>query len=229
MPIVFVRNDDVGPLTPELEQVSTLLLQEEVPVSHAVIPARLTPACEAWLQRLLEEYPDLVEIHQHGWQHLDYGGEGEFGPGRSYAEQYQDIQRGQHLLYTRFGARVVPCFTPPWHRYTRDTLRVLAALRFTCFSTKHTHKIPERDAYPLRVLPVHLNLLRRDQQGWVVKRETEWQSEWQALRSRVEPLGLLLHHEHFRSRDDLQRLRHCLRFLKAEGVVFQKLSEGAKR
>jgi peptidoglycan/xylan/chitin deacetylase (PgdA/CDA1 family) len=225
MKMVFVRNDDVGTLTKELEQVSTLLCQEDVPVSHAVIPGQLTPDSVSWLQQLLREYPALVEIHQHGWKHRDYGGQGEFGATRSYQEQYQDIYQGKMVLQHYFGERFSPCFTPPWHRYTGDTLQVLAILGFSGFSTKHTHQIPMAGQYPFQIVPIHLNVLQRSQEGWAVKREEELQGEWRNLASYASPLGILLHHEHFRTREALRILRRFLLFLKEEGVVFCKLND----
>lgn len=228
MKTVFIRNDDVGPLTKELQQVSYLLWENHVPVSHAVIPGQLTLDCVAWLHRFLAECPELLEIHQHGWKHIDHGNKAEFGPERRYQEQYQDIAQGKSVLYHFFGTEVFPCFTPPWHRYTTDTLQILAELEFSGFSTKHTHKIPAEQKYPFQMIPIHLNLLKRANQGWVVKSEEEWQAEWQALRLQTECVGILLHHEHFQTRKDLDMLQRFINVLQREGVIFQKLGDLVK-
>jgi hypothetical protein len=49
--------------------------------------------------------PDLIELDQHGWQHTNHettGRKCEFGPSRSYEQQYADIAQGKALLEAAF-------------------------------------------------------------------------------------------------------------------------------
>lgn len=149
---IFIRDDDVGELTPALKVFSQTFARRGLPVSYQIIPERLTDECAAYLRDLRAEFPGLVELGQHGLRHqmmvrgkLEFY---EFGPERTYDQQFADIQEGTDLLRTRLGddsaSRI---FTPPRHRFNRDTLRAARALGFRVLSSSNYTRTIYRAAY----------------------------------------------------------------------------------
>lgn len=133
----FLRDDDIDEEEESLRHLLDIGLSRGVPINLAVIPARLTPLGTRLLKNYKKMHPNLLELHQHGWQHLNHeetGRKCEFGVSRSFAQQLEDIGRGQTLLEETFGERFFPAFTPPWNRCTDETLAVLDALDFKVFS-----------------------------------------------------------------------------------------------
>ena len=148
---VFIRDDDVGALTPEFRRFFQLFHDREIPVSYQIIPERLTQECADFLLAAQKARPDLVEFGQHGLRHemmvrgkLEFY---EFGPERSLAQQSQDIAAGRDLLRKRLGEAAVPVFTPPRHRYDRNTLKALSGNEFSIFSASSYLKPHHRLAY----------------------------------------------------------------------------------
>jgi hypothetical protein len=149
---IFIRDDDVGDRTPALESFTTLFAGRKLPVSYQIIPELLTEAGATWMLQLREANPTLVEFGQHGLRHhMMVGGKRvnfEFGPQRSYDQQRADIRQGRELLRLRLGddsaARI---FTPPRHRYDRNTLKALKAEGFSVLSASAYTSLRHRLAY----------------------------------------------------------------------------------
>jgi hypothetical protein len=148
---IFVRDDDVGDLTPEFRRFFQLFYDRQIPVSYQIIPERFTQACADFLLAARKARPELVEFGQHGLRHemmvrgkLEYY---EFGPERSFAQQSRDIAEGRSLLRQRLGDTPAPVFTPPRHRYDRNTLKALAQQGFSIFSASSYLKPHHRLAY----------------------------------------------------------------------------------
>ena len=85
-----------------------------------------------YLNTLIKDYPNLIEVVQHGLRHKSYAvTEGEknfeFGFQRNYAEQRQEIQEGRLLLQKLFPVGLTPSFTPPWDVLNQDTVNALVA------------------------------------------------------------------------------------------------------
>ncbi len=139
MTVVFLRDDDAGALTPELRQFAAVFEGAGLPVSYQVIPAKLTDECAEWFKARKAAAPDLYEIGQHGMTHHVTVGDvirnHEFGPERDYVEQLSLISEGRAILDAKLGdAWNHRLFTPPQHKFNRDTLRALAASGFSVIS-----------------------------------------------------------------------------------------------
>ncbi len=149
MPRYFIRNDDVGARTPALERFVETFLRAELPVSYQVIPLKLTDDCARWLSGLRAQHPQLIEFGQHGLRHeMMVRGKRvwrEFGPERDYDAQFSDIQLGKHLLEDALGP--ISIFTPPQHKYDRNTLRAAAHAGLEILSAAHYTPLPYRLAY----------------------------------------------------------------------------------
>jgi hypothetical protein len=151
---IFVRDDDVGALTPDFRGFFDAFAERGVPVSYQIIPEKLTEDCAAFLIAEQRRRPGLIDLGQHGLRHemmvrgkLEYY---EFGPERTYEQQLGDIRAGQALLRERLGeAAPITVFTPPRHRYDRNTLKALKAAGFQVLSASSYPGLKHRLAYGL--------------------------------------------------------------------------------
>jgi len=134
---IFFRDDDSDEDEETLRHLLDISLSRQVPLTLAVIPGKLTDATIQLFKRHKRAAPTLLEIHQHGWTHVNHEQEGrkcEFGPSRTYQEQYDDIARGKAIMEQAFPLRFFPAFTPPWNRCTQETFKVLDELGFQVLS-----------------------------------------------------------------------------------------------
>ncbi|HTI30522.1 MAG TPA: DUF2334 domain-containing protein, partial [Sphingomonas sp.] len=136
---LFLRDDDAGALTPELVQFAAVFESAGLPVSYQIIPDKLTDECAAWIRARKAAAPDLYEFGQHGMTHHTMVDgvlkNHEFGPERDYRDQLALIEQGRDILDAKVGdAWERTLFTPPQHKFTRDTLRALAASGYAVLS-----------------------------------------------------------------------------------------------
>ena len=188
---VFFRDDDVDEDEATLRRLLKLFAARQVPLVLGVIPARLSTACIA----LLQPFSASVELVQHGWQHVNHettDRKCEFGASRSWAEQRDDLSRGQARMNEAFGKQWFPAFIPPWNRCTEVTEQALRQLGFQVLSKLH-----ESEAKAIATLPelsVTLDLFR-----WKAGAQLKPVAElWQAITQQIQqgrPLGIMLHHK----------------------------------
>jgi hypothetical protein len=150
----FVRDDDIGELTDILRRFVEQFVSARIPVSYQVIPERLTDDCARYMLQMVREHPDLIEIGQHGLRHeMFLKGKRlkrEFGPERSLDQQTDDIAEGLALLRRHFGSDLpIQVFTPPQHKFDRNTLTAAAAAGHTVFSAASYPTAHHRLAYSL--------------------------------------------------------------------------------
>jgi hypothetical protein len=136
--IIFFRNDDVGlfsnePVSSELINMTNVFIEENIPVSHGVVPAEVNKDTIEWLKGIKAKHPTLIGIDQHGYKHVKHD-RGEFGGKRNYFEQRSDIAIGMDLMNRHFGHDFSHCFNAPWVHYNRDTKRICDELGFKVFS-----------------------------------------------------------------------------------------------
>lgn len=128
------------------------VVERQLPVSYQIIPERLTEECAAFLLEAKNAAPQRVEFGQHGLRHqMTVRGKllnHEFGPERTYDQQFADIQAGRSILTNRLGSDVdLRVFTPPRHRYDRATLRAIKAAGFPILSASSYTTPAHRAAY----------------------------------------------------------------------------------
>jgi predicted deacetylase len=151
-PTLFLRDDDVGPRNAAIERFVEIFLSRLIPVSYQIIPARLTADSADWLAALAARHPGLIEFGQHGHTHeMTVRGRRqwyEFGPERDRAEQRSVIAAGRARLAELLGAAWAGrLFTPPRHRYDRNTLRALADEGFGILSASFYPGLAHQLAY----------------------------------------------------------------------------------
>ncbi len=188
----FLRDDDIDVVEDSLARLLEVCRRQQAPVSLAVIPGGLTAEASAFLREQMARNPGMIELHQHGWKHLNHESQGrkcEFGASRPAGEQYADIAAGKARMDEAFGEAWFPAFTPPWNRCTGDTCRAIERLGFHVFSADHRVA-----GYRFRQAPVTLDLYR-----WkgnpALRPESEIASELAAQVEAGHPVGLLLHHK----------------------------------
>lgn len=131
---IFFRNDDVrNKLDDSLIRLTDLFIKRKIPICHAVEPANVGDEVVKWLIGIKEEYPNLIEIVQHGYAHkLNYkkiiwGKEkkGEFGGNRSYSDQKKEILMGKNLMDQYFRDKWFPLFTFPFGARNKASLKAV--------------------------------------------------------------------------------------------------------
>jgi hypothetical protein len=190
----FFRDDDGGWRDDRLAALLDLFAERAMPLDLALIPSDLGAGIAGELAGRCDRSEGRLGLHQHGLAHRNHEPEGrkcEFGPGRSHAEQLDDIAAGRGGLRARLGERVQPIFTPPWNRCTAVTGHCLAELGFTALSR-------ESRAEPLHVpglieLPVRFDWFAQRKRVRLGRLERA-----QLLASEIErardPVGLMFHH-----------------------------------
>ncbi len=149
---LFLRDDDVGAPTDALLAFHAAFAAHGLPVSYQVIPARLTDDCAAWLTENHTRAPGLVEIGQHGHTHeMIVSGKTEFyefGPERDLAAQHSVIEQGRAIMMEKLGDVMESrLFTPPRHRFNRDTLTALGRTGFGILSSSSYPRTMHQMAY----------------------------------------------------------------------------------
>ena len=148
----FIRDDDVGDLTGTLRGFVETFIAHSLPVSYQIIPSQLTAECAAYLATVRRTHPDLVQFGQHGLHHKMIVGrrelKREFGPERSFLDQKATIERGLEILHRELGDEApIKVFTPPQHKFDRNTVRAAAAAGHRVFSASSYPTLHHRFAY----------------------------------------------------------------------------------
>lgn len=221
----FFRDDDGGWEDDRLFALIELFVARSLPVTLAVIPNAIEDAAARRLTDVMDTAPRLVEVHQHGFAHLNHEPQGrqcEFGGSRPAAAQRVDIERGRARLADLFGPSVRPMFTPPWNRCTRATGHCLVELGFSVLSRD---ACAQPFAIPgLAELPVRWD--------WFAHRHHERLSSQAAglglatAAAAGEPTGIMLHHARMDG-TERQRLGELLDVLGHENAAVQTMWEVA--
>lgn len=146
MPVFYFRNDDVNTLDSELVEITRRLTEQGVPLTHAVEPANLAPETAAWLLAEKAKAPRLVEIMQHGYDHM-LREKGEFGGRRPYQSQLDDLRRGRRILEERFGDAFFPCLNFPFGPYNAASMRAADAVGYRVISSHFNQRLSRRVMY----------------------------------------------------------------------------------
>lgn len=150
----FVRDDDVGELTAALRYFVECFVSHRIPVSYQIIPSRLTPDCASYLLDVWSRNQELVAFGQHGLHHrMTLRGRElrrEFGPERSYADQRAAISEGLAILRERLGDEApIQVFTPPQHKFDRNTVRAASQVGYRIFSVSSYPTLHHQLAYAM--------------------------------------------------------------------------------
>lgn len=141
--IVFFRNDDVNRMEPGLVEITRVLAERGVGISHAVEPANLTDEVRDWL---LAERVRGVEIVQHGFAHAEHD-QGEFGGSRSAADQRADLSEGLRIMREAFGQQFFPAMSFPFGLYNDHSVPIIEELGYKVLTSHVRHQFRRRVYY----------------------------------------------------------------------------------
>jgi hypothetical protein len=193
------RDDDACEETARLHCLDALSRATCIPVSVAVIPARLQKS----LPRYLSTRDNFVVL-QHGYSHIDYSTTKakkiELGGNRPSDEIQAELSLGCHKLDEVLGEQFLPVLVPPWNRIEPRIYPALPSIGFCGLSTMQVRK----SVYPVaNLLQVNSHLdpvdWRRDR-GFIGEANALGQLlDHLSLRRLVgegesEPTGILTHH-----------------------------------
>jgi hypothetical protein len=193
------RDDDAVSATSQLEILDQLSQTFGVPVSIAVIPARLDESLPNFIQG-----QSHFSVLQHGYSHTSHATKGvkkiELGGERSLDSIETELSLGHQILTHAFPEHFVPVVVPPWNRIEPRTYKILQTVGLTGISIvrarKSTYVVPG-----LLQVNTHLDPISwRHGRGFIgsqiaiallhqhlyLRRTTD--------RCRDEPTGLLTHH-----------------------------------
>ena len=213
--IFFFRDDDAGWEDKRLFALLSLFEHLALPIDVAVIPMAITDGLAQKLRARVEAAPERLSVHQHGFSHTsreESGRNCEFGPSRSFAEQYADINVGKQLLEEYLGDIVAPFFTPPWNRCTEVTGKCLVESGFTILSRDAT--APPLNLAGLQEVPISVDWFAKRKSDKTTRMSREEFGEMLASKVRQsETVGLMFHHAEMD--DDEQALASEMLFLLA--------------
>ena len=192
---LFFRDDDVDEDEASLRKLLKLFLCNKTPVNLGVIPGRLTNGAIDLLSDYAGTNPGLLELNQHGWQHLNHECEGrksEFGPSRTFDVQLADIALGQMKMTAAFRPHWFPVFIPPWNRCTAATGQALDQLGFRVLSRDRSQ--PPIMGSRFREIPITLDLYRWSGSPRLRSVE-ELVNELIEQIAKEDRIGLMLHHK----------------------------------
>ncbi len=192
---LFFRDDDVDEDEESLQRLLRLFSGRDTPINLAIIPGLLTDGAIELLKECQAGKPGLICLNQHGWRHVNHEREGrkcEFGSSRSFAEQFEDIARGQARLNEAFGDNWFPAFIPPWNRCAEVTFQALDQLGYQVFSAKQGGAAVT--GYGFQEISITLDLYRW-QGGASLKPPEEIVDDLIAQLLQRQTIGLMLHHK----------------------------------
>lgn len=198
---VFFRNDDVDEEVESLRVLLDLFLSAQTPLNLEITPGLMTEDAAALLRDRKSrhpELPDLIELNQHGWRHVNHEWHGrkcEFGPSRSFDQQFTDIAAGARILEDAFGEGFSRVFTPPWNRCTAETVDALKRLNFRALSRLDRGDSPNAElGEGVPEISVTLDLFRW-RGGARMKTPRELGAELIAQLTSFGTVGVMLHHK----------------------------------
>lgn len=217
----FFRDDDAGWEDARLFELLDVFADYNAPIDLAVIPKSISRKTAACLRKRLEESPESISAHQHGYAHVNHeqtGRKCEFGDSRSSELQHADIAAGKALLNDLLGPNAESIFTPPWNRCTVATAICLRLEGFRVLSRDIT--ATQFGTPGLSELPVSVDWFGHRKSVRLTPNETG-ESLSKAASSQA-PVGVMLHHALIDD-EERQRIGELLELLSSHSRVHGRL------
>lgn len=239
--VVIFRNDDVQPWyrADALDAVNDVFAEEEIPVTHAVIPTiDGQPVTEsgdfcARLREMRAENPD-IEYALHGYDHgakTAFYRKSEFG-GLPADRQREMVAEGREALTNCVGP--TKTFVPPFNTHDRNTTLALREAGYTTVSANQWFNrgyYGEEDVFVADGM-VHVPSSESFVANWTTNQFKEPDALRASFESAYEDGSLYVQMLHYPTFDDerkVERLRSFVQFVKGhEDVKFTTLGEFAQ-
>jgi len=217
---IVIRIDDLGRDEEKSRKVLEMFLRHSLPVFCQVVPAWLTRGFISHFIALRNDCPRLMIINQHGFSHQSHNNGDErsyeFGPARTYTEQYQDILRGKEILEETFADAFWPFFTAPHDRYDQNTVLCLERLRYIGLFGPHIGPVTPASAATLQHIPC-VDGSSRKQGRRVALSCAELQERMTS--SPLALSGLVFHPLEFSSLEQIEQVAFLLDHMRREGTM----------
>ena len=256
MTILVFRNDDVrNTLDSSLVEITEIFIKNNIPVTHAVEPANVTPKVVDWLLKIKKKYPTLIELMQHGYDHQIKNNfkKGEFGGQRTYEEQFNNIRTGMELMDKYFGDLWFPAFNFPYAPYNLSAMKAVNECGFKVinshFNSHWTRKffyfvghllkkgyfLNHHVSWNLNYYP-NTNLFEIDMNISFIKKyiNEDTDSKMFNLKELIENtikysqyrvIGILLHHRYHNEFVKIKLLEDYIEWCKKQNFQFMSLSQ----
>lgn len=193
------RDDDAIEETPQLHRLDKLSRECEVPITIAVIPARLKDSLPEYLNGR-----NHISVVQHGYAHQSYAAKGqkkiEIGGLRELDDIARELLVGRKRLQDAFADQFLPVLVPPWNRIEARTYPILSRAGFRGLSSMWARKA-DYPAEGLLQVNTHLDPVNwRQDRGFIDENQAISQIHLHLFGRRTgyldsdEPTGVLTHH-----------------------------------
>lgn len=189
----WLRDDDAVDPSAALDRLFALTGSAAVPVTLAVIPARVGGSLA---ERAATEAGVTAAVH--GWSHENHAPSGEkkeeLGPHRPAETILAELGDAKIIVDSLFGALALPMLVPPWNRIDEALLPSLPGIGFTTLSA-----FGPAQAGPLKGLNTHVDLMewkaeRKGKEHTLLVAEIVAQLQARLDTGSSESIGLLSHH-----------------------------------
>ncbi len=254
--MMFFRNDDVrDTLDDSLIELTEIFIRHNIPITHAVEPANITPEVIKWLKEIKRKHPGIIEIMQHGYDHKikNKQKKGEFGGQRTYKEQYDEISAGKDLMNKYFGDLWFEAFNFPYAPYNPEAIKAVDDSKFLVLNSHFNRKFNRKIFYFIG------HLLKK---GYLYDHHVSWNLDYYPgtglfeidmnisfiskyhneetdckmvsletlknetrMYTRYKTIGLLLHHRYHNTPEKMKFVDDYLTWVKNEDVEFSTMKE----
>lgn len=193
---LFFRNDDVGWNLKDFDRLLSLFVTNHHKLNGAAIPSA---SLDSYPVGIFSEFKKNLQIHTHGFAHLDHQSEGkkaEFGSARSLDSVKKELQQAYANTQHIFGDLFFPAFTPPWNRIEDSWISLIHECGFRILSRDGDRK---NSIAGLGDLNVHIDL-HTSRKPVAYTPETLLQ-EVLSLQTPYNHVGIMIHHKHMAEAD----------------------------
>lgn len=149
---IFFRNDDAASPDKNLKRLIEIFNKNNAPLNLATIPKKANKEFVKWIQDL--DKNNLIEIHQHGYEHINNGtpeNPFEIGGNQEYKYQFERLKEGRKIMKELFRNSLANIYTPPFHGFNDETIKSLKELGFKTISASKNKIIDNTDINNLSV------------------------------------------------------------------------------
>ncbi|MGE0633622.1 MAG: hypothetical protein AB7O96_14510 [Pseudobdellovibrionaceae bacterium] len=216
---LFFRNDDVGWNLKDFEKLLGLFVKNGQKLNGAAIPSA---SMDAYKKDVFNAHRGNLQIHTHGYAHLDHQSEGkkaEFGSARSHDSVKKELRESLSMTQDVFKDLFFPAFTPPWNRIDETLIPLLAEAGFKVLS-RDGDKISKTPG--LKDLNIDLDL-HTSKKPRIYTTESLL-AEAEEVGKTKKHVGIMIHHKHM-VEDDFVFMDQFLKLLSSKKIETHFFSE----